>query len=529
MPEKPASTGSTEDRSAVARVPSTGRWSLVGWLAVGTILLGAGSVPWILSEPIRVGTLINRLLPELDADITVGKASIGWSGPIVLEDVHVLPRNGAAEPIAIARIEGSHGLAKILLSLGDLGTFRVQGLDLHVIFRGNRSSNLTGLFARPEPSEAGESSSSGRKLSPFRVRVEVEDAVARVEGPWSPEQWVSEPVDVAATLGPAREGTWSEWTIEPVALLSRTELKPSVAQGILAYIAPVLAEATRTAGLFSLRLDGGSFPVGDPAAGTLSGVLSMHAVDLGPGPLVQDVINTLPIGLRPPESIRIADDANVVFRLEHRRVWHEGLEFGVPLAQAGRRLDMESSGTVGVDDGELDLKLVLPLPLDMPANRPVLQALAGKSISVGVGGVLGRPKVLFDGSIRAVAGQVLDELLGGRRRGGPEPIPMPRRKPPSFPGPERLPAAPRRDAPAAGGLAGEAAGTAVATDVDRGGPAVGQVIDLVGGVLDEIARRRAERAALQQEVGEGEASGPQRPRRPILERIRSRRGLQPAL
>ncbi len=528
MPETPASTGAAEDRAAVGRAPAAGRWSLVGWLAVGTLLLGAGSVPWILSEPIRAGKLINRLLPGLDADITVGRASIGWSGPIVLEDVHVLPRNGAAEPIAIARIEGSHGLAKMLLTLGDLGTFRVQGLDLHVIFRGNRKSNLTGLFARPEPSASGDSSSSGRKLSPVRVRVEVEDAVARIDGPWSPEQWVSDPVDVVATLGPAQEGNWSEWTIEPVELLSRAELKPSVAQGILAYIAPVLAEATRTAGLFSLRLEGGRFPVGDPAAGTLSGVLSMHAVDLGPGPLVRNVVDTLPIGLRPPESIRIADDANVVFRLENRRVWHDGLEFGVPLAQAGRRLDIESSGTVGVDDGELDLKLVLPLPLDMPANRPVLQALAGKSISVGVGGVLGRPKVLFDGSIRAVAGQVIDELLGGRRRGGPEPIPMPRRRPPSFPGPERLPAAPRRDGPAPAAVPGEAAAPAFATGEDGVDPAVGQVIDLVGGVLDEVARRRAERAAAQQDAEEGDADGPQRPRRPLLDRLRNRRGLQPA-
>jgi hypothetical protein len=62
----------------------------------------------------------------------------------------------------------------------------------------------------------------------------------------------------------------------------------------------------------------------------------------------------------------------------------------------------------------------------------------------------------------------------------------------------------------------------VGTDVD---PAVGQVIDLVGGVLEEVARRRAERAAMEQEAGE---DGPQRPRRPLLDRIRSRRGVQPA-
>lgn len=105
---------------------------------------------------------------------------------------------------------------------------------------------------------------------------------------------------------------------------------------------------------------------------------------------------------------------------------------------------------------------------------------------------------------------------------------MPRRRPPSFPGPERLPAAPRRDGPAPAAVPGEAAAPAFATGEDGVDPAVGQVIDLVGGVLDEVARRRAERAAAQQDAEEGEGDGPQRPRRPLLDRLRNRRGLQPA-
>jgi hypothetical protein len=505
-----------------------GFWSLAGWLAVGTAVMGTASVPWLASEPIRLARIANALMPELNADITIGRASIGWSGPIVIEDIHVLPRTGGAEPVSIARIEGSHGLLKMLLSLGDLGTFRVQGVDLHIIYRQNRTSNLAGLFTPRIPSEGTEGTRPGRRLSPIRVRLEIEDAIARVDGPWSPEQWVSDPIDAAAALAPSKEGPWSEWRIEPVQLLSSAELKPSVAQGILAYIAPVLAEATRTAGLFSLRLDGGVFPVGDPAAGSLSGVLSMHAVDLGPGPLVKGMIDSLPMGLRPPPSIRIADDANVVFRLQDRLVWHEGLEFGLPLAEPGRRIDVESSGTVALDDGALDLKLVLPLPVDMPAERPVLQALAGKSISLGVGGVLGSPKVIFDGSIRAVASEVIGELLG-RPIGGnrPRPLPAPPRQPPG-PRPGQVPATPT-----------PGSGEGVRDALDRipipaaQDPAVGNVIDLVGGVLDEVARRRAERAAVQQDANpqptaDGSNEPAARPRRPLLERIRNRRnGVQP--
>lgn len=111
-------------------------------------------------------------------------------------------------------------------------------------------------------------------------------AIVRITGPWSDEPWVSDPVHVRAALRPAATGQWSEWRVEPVQLLADARLEPAVAQGVLAYIAPVMADATRTGGRFSLRLNGATLPVGVPAAAQVSGVLSMHAVDLGPGPLV---------------------------------------------------------------------------------------------------------------------------------------------------------------------------------------------------------------------------------------------------
>jgi hypothetical protein len=116
--------------------------------------------------------------------------------------------------------------------------------------------------------------------------LEVVDARVRIEGPWSPDPWISDPIDVELRLAHTPSGEASEWTLQPTTVLEEALLEPAVAQGVLAYIAAVLADATRTRGRFSLALDGGTFPVGVPEKSTFSGKLTMHAVDLGPGPLV---------------------------------------------------------------------------------------------------------------------------------------------------------------------------------------------------------------------------------------------------
>jgi hypothetical protein len=328
----------------------------------------------------------------------------------------------------------------------------------------------------------------------------------------------------------------------------------------------------------------------------------MHEVDLGPGPMVTGILQALPGRIQVPTSIRVADDSEIAFRMEDRRMWHEGLEFGVPLPRAGTRLDLTSQGSVGLDDKVLDLKLALPFPADLPSDRPVLASLAGKTVSIGIGGKLGEPRIDFDGSIRGVAADVIaatiDRLRNRPAAAAPttsapqattaqrQPSPPPR--PGWAPGqgdgadvaadgeaadgssadgePEALPAPPPRPGwspikrPGLGAQAGEAfakgAESARLSERDRG-PQAGQppaefaggndaqpldgsataadgeqpakqgtaqiidqlkdrlapqmadspqterVIDLVGGLIDEVARRRAQRAAAEA------ANGPQ--------------------
>ena len=395
-----------------------------GWLATaglvlaGLMLLGAAVVPWWLSEPSRVTDWVRRNVPNLHGTVEMGSATFTWAGPIVFEDVVVVPRSGAREPVHIARVEVEHGIAAFLLSGGDCGRVRVEGLEAHLVFDDERHSNVTGLIYDPAIPDAPPPKESG-----LRMRLEVEDARVRIEGPWSADRWTSDPIDVKLRLAKSASGAGSEWTLEPTTILASAKLEPGVAQGVLAYAAPILADATRSSGRFSLALDGGTFPVGAPEKATFAGTLTMHEVDLGPGPMVARILASLPGELQVPPAIRIADDSRIAFKMENRRMWHEGLEFGVPLPN-GRRLDLVSKGWVGLDDQSLDIALALPIPDGMPAERPVLSALGGKTISLGVVGKLGEPRVDFDGSIRSVAADVASDVIGGvidrlrNRRGG---------------------------------------------------------------------------------------------------------------
>lgn len=510
MPEQSTSTTSAtaDDQPPAAR----GSWfstAVRGTLATGltAVLLGAAAIPWWLSNPERLSRIIADAAPELQGTVRFDRVQLGWFGPIVLEGMRIVPREDDGQPpITATRIEASHGLLAMLLSAGDIGQIAVDGMRVDLAFDKDHRSNLEKMFP-PPVAEPGRTT-PGPRPTPVRLRLDVEDAVVRITAPWTTETWVSEPISVRAALGPVAEG-WSEWTIEPAQIVTDAKMEPAVAWGVLAYAAPVLADTTRASGRFSLRLDGARLPVGDPRSGTLSGVLAMHEVVVGPGPLALNLIESLPIKLPAPPAIRVADESHVLFRMTDRRVWHEGLEFGLPLPGEGRRLDVLSQGSVGLDDESLDMKLTLPIPADLRQDRPLLAALAGKTISVGVVGQLGEPQVVFDGSIRQVAGEVAADLFD-RVRNGPAPVVsgptlVPPRPPVAIGKPELFPNAgaaapvppPTPNPPTAGQP--PVAGSQPTSTTDT-------IVDIVGGVLDEVARRRAEREA------NGESPPPRRGR-----------------
>jgi len=466
------------DEQPASAPPRSGRFRppLKATIAVlaTAFALGVAAMPWWLSDPERLSRMVAKALPGFAGTVAIERARLGWVGPMVIEGISLATPAGGRPPISVSRVEVDHGLLGILLSAGDLGPVRVTGLDVAVTFDESHHSTLEEIF--PPPPLGPEAIEPVAQRVPIRMRLAVDEAVVRITAPWTLEPWVSDPISIRAALAPNASGTFSEWSLEPVELLSDAQMDPAVSWGVLAYAAPVLADSTRSRGRFSLRLDGATLPVGDPASGSLSGVLAMHEVVVGPGPLVTNLLQSLPVNLPRPPDILVADESRVHFQLVDRKVRHEGLKFGLPLPGPGRRLDVESSGTVALDDRAVDLKLVLPIPADLRQDRPLLAALAGKRISVGVAGTLEEPEVVFDGSIRQTASEVATDLLD-RVRGGQPPPPAGAADRRGEPGGPPSPPTPR--------------------DGDQAGnPSTGEaIVDVVGDVLEEVARRRAERRA----------------------------------
>jgi len=120
----------------------------------------------------------------------------------------------------------------------------------------------------------------------------------------------------------------------PVQLLSHARLEPPVAKSVLASIAPVLADATHTGGVLA---SAGSRRA--TCRGSRIGHDLRRALDAcrrsGPGPLAIKTFRELPLDVPPPPTMRVADQSHVHFKLVDRRVWHEGLQFGLPLKKPG--------------------------------------------------------------------------------------------------------------------------------------------------------------------------------------------------
>jgi hypothetical protein len=200
-------------------------------------------------------------------------------------------------------------------------------------------------------------------------------------------------------------------------IVRNVHITPEVSDAVLKYIAPILAQVTRSEGLFSVALEGGEVPLANPNQATLSGRMTIHAARVQPGPFAQawllqaEQIEAL-IKRRPPpqmlsQNLRnwiVIDDCTVDFRLVEGRVHHEGLE----LAAGG--LMIRSRGSVGLDE-TLDLLLEVPMPDEWVQREPWLQSLGGQTIRLKVRGTFSRPR-LDRRAIQEIGDRILEGAAG---------------------------------------------------------------------------------------------------------------------
>ncbi len=160
----------------------------------------------------------------------------------------------------------------------------------------------------------------------------------------------------------------------------------ALSERLLAYIAPVLHEASQVRGRVSMVVDRADFPIGGPVARPVSmtGSIAFQDVLFGPGPLAAEILSVVPVKrearLRLNETIRVA--------VHKGRVYQEGL--AIPLG-GGESLGIE--GSVGFDRS-LALKAMVPLGvagLAVGGGRGSAKNPDHGRLPVPIGGTLGEP------------------------------------------------------------------------------------------------------------------------------------------
>jgi hypothetical protein len=346
------------------------------WVAIA-VVLGLVVFVAVLPQLAAIGPirdlLLRAVLPKINGSVHAGGARLGWFSPIHFDDITFASPDGQPV-ISIARLEGNRALAAMLFRRSDLGEFRIEQPQAHVVLD-REGSNIRRLLVEH------------RKPPNMALGVRVSDASVSVRAGDSARPWKIEPINVRFQLVPS-------WTsadgrprlaIAPGVLVPRAEITSETCHDLLKYIAPVLAEATDASGSFSIELDRWEFPVADAAEGTGSGRLTIHALELGPGPLVRELATALRV---PPNLVTVANEP-IAFRMADGRIYHSRLTFHVG------RLVIRSEGSAGLDGS---LAMVAEVPMPEPASgdlgdRPLRAALAKQTLRIPIGGTLKRPKI----------------------------------------------------------------------------------------------------------------------------------------
>ncbi|HEV3164737.1 MAG TPA: hypothetical protein VGZ22_11975 [Isosphaeraceae bacterium] len=189
------------------------------------------------------------------------------------------------------------------------------------------------------------------------------------------------------------------------ASLKDAEVNSEVSRRVLAYVAPILQDATRTSGYVSAAIDKAEFPlVGDARRkAVVEGQVVFRDVTFAPGPLADDLITLL--GITNVPSLKL--NQPVTLAIADGKVIQRGL--AIPL---GKLSQIEIAGTVDFDRN-LDLTASLPITPTMLGNVPVLtDILGGTRITVPIRGTLSKPRLDRD----AMAANLKQNLgnIGGR-------------------------------------------------------------------------------------------------------------------
>ena len=207
-----------------------------------------------------------------------------------------------------------------------------------------------------------------------------------------------------------------------VPILNHVQLTDEFCEDWLKYIAPLLSQATRCSGMFTLVFAEGVVPLADPASAIVSGKLIIENGQVVPGPLVkeiQSIISNLIIGiggtpldnwLETERPFLDFPQQAISFEFHEGRIHHESVEC------RARGVVIRTHGSVGLDQS-LDMVASISLSDEMARRGRLFERLQGRALDIPIGGTLKRPSLdprAKDRIGEQLGREILDQLLKGK-------------------------------------------------------------------------------------------------------------------
>ena len=189
--------------------------------------------------------------------------------------------------------------------------------------------------------------------------------------------------------------------VERGPLLTNVRISPEMCSLWLKFVAPMLADATRAEGKFSLSLnDAANVPLSAPLASNVNGTLAIQSAQIGPGPLPQQFLGVV-------KQVRsffdaaggaAGDDQNrgwlvlpqqdVQFEVRDGVVYNRGLKMSLG------DVVITTEGSVAIESQQINLLAKIPIQESWIKRQDgLLGSLKGQTLEIPVTGTLKQPRL----------------------------------------------------------------------------------------------------------------------------------------
>jgi hypothetical protein len=338
---------------------------------------------WV-SQPIIQRLAQNRFILDIDS------VRLRWFTPLEFTGITV-KQDDQVPLLTIDSIKSSRSLIGYLWNGRDLGklTINKPTVDVELL---SDTSNLK-RFIDALHKDRIEDEAKEKSNPKFDLGIDIVDFTAKVQRQNEAAPLVVVPAfDLSLTYKAAEAEP--HLIIEPSRVLNEVQLTQELMQLGLTYGVPLLAKSAWFDGKISLETKAIDIWLEQPIKSTGQATLTMHQVRSGPSdPQIQKLLGFVALirGKEPIQEIVFVDGSQIEVAMIDERVEHRGLQFGLP--KIDPRLQISSSGSVGLADRTLAINVELPVPIETIARRDSVKSLGIPSVTLPIAGTLDEPQI----------------------------------------------------------------------------------------------------------------------------------------